>query len=241
VADRIAVIPVASIAAQFVEMRQSAFQMQVEYAKGLMDAQDAPRVAMEALRQMQKEVLTRAEEEARLRGQLNSRALAQGLNDGRPAVREQAEATRLAILNQLESIGAYEHGLSTAEEYANGLNAGYGLVVNAAGNLAAATRGQIGIESEPSDPRSPLRGITKWGHNIAKTLAEGMASGYGTVRAAAGGLGMGVRAPAMAGMSGGGGVTIHFNSTFPPTPSQAQAVARSILPELEREKRRQRK
>lgn len=192
-----------SIRDQFAPIRGAAFQTQVEYAKGLADAQDAPRVQMEALRQMQKDVLTRAQEEARLRGQLNSAALARGLADERPAVRAQAEATRLAIINQLDSINGAEHGRNIAHELAGGLNQGYGVVVTAAGHLASAVRGQIGINSEPSDPTSPLRGITRWGKNIAGELAKGMASGAGAVRGAAGGLGGGVTL-AGAGATAGG-------------------------------------
>lgn len=194
---------------RFAPIRGAAFQTQVEYAKGLQDAQDQPRVQMEALQQMQTEVLTEASEEARLLGQLNGATLAAGLADSRPAVRAQAEATRLAIINRLADLGvlADRWGASIASELAGGLNRGYGIVRDAAGNLASAVRGQIGIESEPKDPSSPLRGITKWGKNIAGELAGGMNAGQAGVRGAASGLAGGA---AVAGGGSGGPTTIQL-------------------------------
>lgn len=179
---RLAKMPANMMAAENRAIRDAAFQHQVEYAKGLLDGQNEPKVQMEALKQMQKEVLTSTAEQNRLLGQLNSQRLADGLADRRPAVRAQAEATRLAIVNQLANLGINAHtwGWGIAESLASGMNNGYGMVLNAAGNLAAATRGQIAIESEPPSPDSPLRGITKWGGNIVKTIAEGITSELGT-------------------------------------------------------------
>lgn len=175
---RIAAEPAGIMAAQNAAIRDAAFQHQVQYAKGLLDGQNQPLVQMEALQQLQEETLTVSAEKARLLGQLNSEELAGGLADGRPVVRSQAEATRLAIINQLANLGidASSWGYGIGASLASGINNGYGTVINAAGNLAAAVRGQIGIESEPKDSSSPLRGITQWGANLVQTYVEGMQS-----------------------------------------------------------------
>lgn len=241
--ERLAADGVSIMSAEAGAFRDAAFQTQVEYAKGLLEGQEAPKVQMEALRQLQKETLTKTAEENRLIGQLTSQRLAQGLADTRPVVRAQAEAARLAIVNQLATLGVDAHGwgLSTAEAFAAGLGNGYGVVLTEAGKLAAAVRGQIGIESEPRDPRSPLRGITRWGGNAAHTWAEGFRKESEAIGTAMGGIVPGgagkVSAPARGG--GGSGLTVIFASTYPPTPAQADDLARSLLPAIERERRRQ--
>jgi len=253
-AEAIAVIPVAAIRDQFVAMRTAAFQTQVEYAKGLADAQDAPRVAMEALRQMQKDVLTKAQEEARLLGQLNSKKLAAGLADERPAVREQAEATRLLILAQLESLGseALGWGHNIARGMAAGLRVGKGELVVAAAELGGAIRGQLGVESEPKDHSSPLYGHMQWMPNFVDDLATTMTASAGALRDAshttasalvpdltANGPGAGMSS---FGAGTSGGITIQ--ATYAPqfstaSPSEGQAFARALAPSLVTELRRQ--
>lgn len=187
---RMAAEGVSIMSAEARNFRDAAFQNQVAYAKGLLDGQDQPRVQMEALKQMQAEVLTSTAEQNRLLGQLNSKELAAGLADSRPAVRAQAEATRMAIVNQLAGLGieAYQWGHNSALGLAGGMDRGYGVVVDSAGRLGGAIRGQIGINSEPEAHDSPLRGITKWGGNIVRTIADDILAHLGVGSAAAGAL-----------------------------------------------------
>lgn len=159
-------------------------------AQALLDNQFSVEDAMAELARVAEEALHPMIERAQIIAFLSSAAVAAGVNDGNPIVaaawREQvalAEA-RLAEL----SGDAYFWGLNTAESYAAGLNAGYGYVITAAGNLAAATRSQIGINSEPEDHNSPLYGITKWGGNIVKTIAGGIYSELGMGKGAASAL-----------------------------------------------------
>lgn len=236
--------------------RSSAYQSMVEYAKGLMDAQNEPRVALDAMHQMAAEALTKTEEIARLKGALASTELAAGLNDERESVRAAAEAARQAIIDRLAYLGADAEGwgFGIASELAGGMDNGYGLVINSAGDLAAAVRGQIAINSEPPSPFSPLRGITRWGGNIVKTLVDSGYEELGRARAFAHDLaaavspsfapfalgGYGGAALAPAGGYGGGSVNLSFSmpTLFPATPEQARAAARAILPELQQETRR---
>lgn len=205
-AVKIGQAPRKAIEAELQPIRDAAFQTQVSYAKGLLDGQNQPKVQMEALQQLQEESMSRTAEIAYLQGQLMSQELASGISSDIDVVRAQAEATRLAIVNRLSTLGvdAYNWGNGVSQSMADGINNGYGTVVNAAGDLAAAVRGQIGIESEPRDPRSPLRGITKWGGNIGKTLAEGVLGSLGIVAGATTALG-GALVPSMATASVGGG------------------------------------
>jgi hypothetical protein len=212
-AEELAEIPLTSVRERFAPMRGAAYQQMVEYAKGLLDAQNEPKVQMEALRQMQDEELTKMEEVAFLKGQLMSRRLASALLDERPGVRAQAEATRLAIVNRLAELGveAWEWGHNISEELAAGMIVGKGVVVDAASELAQGVRSQIAINSEPEGNDSPLRGITHWGGNIVKTLADDLLANLGLGRAAGAALAgalapsMSGMAPAFAGASGSGG------------------------------------
>lgn len=221
------------------DTRAAAYQTMVEYARGLLDAQDEPKVAMDALMQAQEDALTEQAEINRLLGQLNSQELANGLNDKRPAVRAAAQAARQVIEDRLRELGAWNWGNNLGSSYAAGIANSVGVVRTAAGQLAAAATGQIGIRSEPSDPTSPLRGITRWGGNLVHTYAEGILGALGHLRQAAqtmasvaslqgqasfegGGLPLQAAQAAMGGLVGReplGGVQVHF--TYAPQLSTA--------------------
>lgn len=187
--EQVARVPEEAIRAHFQAIRAAAYQSQVEYAKGLIDAQNEPKVAMDALAQIQEEELDEAAEVARLKGQLASQQLANGLADERDGVRAQAQAARQAIVDRLAALGidAYAWGINIGGELARGIevtaNRG-GVVRTAAGRLAQAVSGQIGIRSEPKDSDSPLRGITKFGPNIVHTISGGIMRELGAGKAA---------------------------------------------------------
>lgn len=184
--ERIAAEPVSQMSAQADAIRDAAFQQMVEVAKGLQDGRNAPKVQMEALAQMQEENMDNTAQVAYLKGLLTDEKLADGLSDSRADVRAQAEATRLAIVNQLATLGvdAFNWGYGIASELSLGMRVGRGTVIQGAAQLGGAIRSQLGVESEPEDPNSPLHGITKWGLNIAKTLQEGMERGRSLVSSA---------------------------------------------------------
>jgi TP901 family phage tail tape measure protein len=74
------------------------------------------------------------------------------------------------ILNQ----SFYDDGYHAGATYAAGITGSVPLGVAAANRYAGKIADILGITSEPRDPQSPLRGITKWGGNIIGTLAKGM-------------------------------------------------------------------
>ena len=199
------------------DARAGAYETMVQYAAGLLDAQNKPKVAMDVLLKVQEEALTKSAEVSRLLGQLNSSELADGLNDGRPEVRAAAQAARQAIENRLRDLGAWNWGYNLGSSYAAGIANSVGVVRTAAGKLAQAATGQIGIRSEPEDADSPLRGITKWGGNIVKTIAEGidhnLGVGANAAHALAGSLAPSFGTPAFAGA----------------VPTQASAAGRTYI------------
>lgn len=201
---------------RWAETRDAAFQITVQHAKGILDGQNQVKVAFEVLTQLQDEEQTRAQRISYLRGKLSSQQLRDGLNDGRPGVRGAAQALRGQIVAELAGLGvnAYSYGRNAGQSLADGLWAKYGVVRTAAGGLAGAIEGQIGIRSEPKAHDSPLRGITRFGGNIVETMAEGIYGQLSTGRAAAhalaGALVPAVGVPALAGAGSGvgaGGVT----------------------------------
>ena len=168
------------------------------------------------------QAISPAQEMMELQGFLASNELANGLASNNPLIVQKSQEMRDAALSRLAELQgqAWTYGNNVGTSFAAGMNAAYGWVRTAAGNLAAAARNQIGINSEPNDPRSPLYGITKWGGNIARTLAAGMTSGISTVQGAAARLagaaviGPGSLVAATAPIAGGGGGTTIINNNF---------------------------
>lgn len=210
-AQGIAGIVPQEISNRWADTRQAAFQMAIEHAKGILDGQNQVKVAFEVLTQLQEEEQTRAQRISYLNGLLNSQELQAGLNDGRPGVRGAANALRAEIEAELRGLNAYQWGYNTGATLAQGLTASGGLVDGAARGVASLVGRQIQIESEPPDPTSPLRGITKWGGNIVKTIAEGMYGNLGLAGGAAYALagsltpGFPGASPVSIGSGGGGG------------------------------------
>ncbi len=165
------------------DMRAAAFQMQVEYAKGLLDAQNEPKVQFEALLQLQEEMLTEAEEAAYLSGLLQDERLAAGLRDERDGVRTQASAVAQLIIDRLNTLGpaAYTAGQSIPSNIAAGIrNAQWKVLDSVSGAMPSLANGIRGYMpgSEPKNPKSPLRGITK-AFGFVSTLANGILSEIG--------------------------------------------------------------
>jgi hypothetical protein len=183
-AGKIAGMLPSEIKARDAEIRAAGRENIVQFALGMLEKQNDPLLAMEALARANEEALTRSAEITRLLGQLHSTELANGLNDGRPEVRLAAAAARSEIEDRLRELNAWQWGYNVGSTLASGMNASQYLVRNASYSLASATGQAITIRSEPPDRNSPLYGITQWGGNIVKTLAEGISTELGTASAA---------------------------------------------------------
>jgi hypothetical protein len=182
-AGKIAGMLPSEIKARDAEIRAAGRENIVQFALGMLEKQNDPLLAMEALARANEEALSRSAEITRLLGQLHSTELANGLNDGRPEVRLAAAAARSE--DRLRELNAWQWGYNVGSTLASGMNASQYLVRGASRDLASATGQAITIESEPPDHSSPLYGITQWGGNIVKTLAEGIYDELGTGAAAA--------------------------------------------------------
>jgi hypothetical protein len=192
------------------------------------------KTALEELTEYMKQSLTPAQQMFNAQGFLQSQELANGLVSNNPYVRTKAQemqAEAIAALRENLYL-AMDAGANLASTYASGIVNNLGVVVDAGRRLANSAARPITIESEPPDPLSPLRGITKWGGNLAATYAAGMLSGTETVTAAARGMVSGISDPAIAmprpgrssGVVGGivGGNVTNINLTFTGEPPDSK-------------------
>lgn len=150
-------------------------------------------------------------------------------DQARVPVAQAAARVRSASLYALKTDPFYNAGAAAIAAFAAGIRAKGGTAAQAAQWVAQLTRNML-PGSEPKDPRSPLRGITK-GFGFGDTLAKGILSQSSDVSAAArtmaglmmpspAGVGFGGTLPAgSVGMGGGpigGSVSIyieHFHGT----------------------------
>ena len=141
--------------------------------------------------------LTPAQQMFNAQGFLQSQELANGLVSNNPYVRTKAlemQAAAIAALRENLYL-AMDAGAALAATYAAGIVNNLGVVVDAGRRLAGSAARPITIESEPPDPLSPLRGITQWGGNLARTYAEGHAVGDGDGHSSRAGHGIGDNRP----------------------------------------------
>lgn len=171
---------------------KSGHQVVIEYAAGLLTPQTDVERAIEAALQVIEDEMSITEELAFLSGQKIVLEEARGI-----AMQEGKDASVIAIDGALALIDgrmadlandAYDYGVNIAAELARGLRVGKGLLVDPAHQLSNVIRNITGIESEPKDHSSGLYGITKWGGNIVRTLADGIYGELGSARGAAGAL-----------------------------------------------------
>lgn len=173
------------------EIRAAAYDNIVQFAAGLLDAQDKPKVAMDAMIKAQETALTRSAEITYLKGLLNSAELARGLNDRRPAVSLAAQATVTEINNRLNVLGVdgYTDGAAGGQGVASGINS----KIPAVGSAAAALRGR---GAQMMD-----MGTTPYSHGSRG--ASGMGSGISSQTGNVSGRAAGVRNAASAGLNMG--------------------------------------
>jgi hypothetical protein len=200
-------------------------------ADQMLESQFHFNAAVDELREYMDEYLTPKQEKIRLRAFLASKAVADGLASGKPGVVRKTQELVDAAQERLNSLNGRSAGQALADTWiggvADGIRAGVGVINDA---LYYAKVNSIG----GSLPRSgPLTGseLDKAARSVAERYNRSLS---GNLSFSAPGIGGG-----QFGAGGGGGVNIVFNSTFPPTRSQATEIARTLLPELERERRRQ--
>lgn len=168
------------------------------------------------------QALDPAQEMARLQAFLTSRELANGLTSNNPLVRQKAQELKAAAEGRISELNGYVYGANFASGFALGISENQWRAQSAAAGMAQVTRA-IMPSSEPKDPRSPFRGITKaWG--FMDTLARGLESGADRPAAALsramararGGLSLGAVGAgggfAGAGMGGGSPLVIHIEN-----------------------------
>lgn len=215
-AGKIAGMLPSEIKARVGEIRAAGRENVVQFAAGLLDAQNDPQTAIDAMVEAQKTTLTRSAEVTRLLGQLNSKSLAAGLNDERDAVSLAAQAARAEIIARLDSLGVdgYSAGSALMQNLSSGINDAKYSAIQAARDAGYEIRSVFPF-SEPKDPQSPFRGITKWGGNIIETVAEGIRRSSGSLASAVGGVGtLEVGADIRsAGQSAGGALSMGGNVT----------------------------
>jgi hypothetical protein len=158
------------------------------------DAQ-ARRVALVAeLISLKNEQATQGDQTAQIantKALLTSQFMRDGLASKDPEIRELFRAWKLAAETHLGSISdsAYPWGYQVGDELARGMWDSMQLISAAAYEMAnTVTKFGPAINSEPEWSGNPLRGITKWGGNIVKTVADGMMAELGTSSGAAAAL-----------------------------------------------------
>ena len=167
-------------------------------------------------------------------GFLMSQELADALVSNNPYVRIKAQEMQQAAIDAINAnlFLAMDSGMAFASTYAAGIVNNLGVVADAGRQLGGALARNVRIESEPPDPSSPLAGITNWGRNIVRTIADGITRELGVASSASAALAgalvtpgvAGPRAPRsaaiVAGM-GAGNVT-NINLTFTGDPPDAR-------------------
>ncbi len=210
VGDVVAFAIPAAVLAHWDSIKQAGMDTMTAYNEGIFESQSSFASEIDALLTALDEHLAPGEEIAELRGQKVALLYARGVHANEPDAVAAIDAMIDRINLRLNTLSGYIYGKNLMTTLASGIYDYATRPGEAAGYAAAKIRGQLQIRSEPPDPSSPLRGITTWGGNIVKTIAEGITGELGTGAAAAqalagalvpsfGGAAMG----APAGMAGG--------------------------------------
>jgi hypothetical protein len=154
-------------------------------ADGLRQTRDAVGSAMDQLRADIKNSIDPAKEIAQLEGMLTGKALTRGLASTDPIVRAQAQATQNIIEDRITALEGPAHGwgVNIGSAWSAGIAAGVRANLD---KLHAAMRPYDQAMHGQSPPKAgPLKDIDKWGENIGRAWAEGIAEGAatGTIKA----------------------------------------------------------
>jgi len=174
----VADIPRAKMVAQHAAIRAAAYQGAVELAKGLMDGQNEPKVAMDAALQMVEQELTQEQEILRLQGQALTLQTAAGIasKEGKDAAFIAINAALGVVQERLRVVQSdfYRGGYNIGVAWANGLRSSQDWVAFQARQLTIAAKTQMMGYSPPKE--GPLKDIDKGGFNIGVAWAMGLGS-----------------------------------------------------------------
>ena len=152
-----------------------------EMAKALSDGREAWRKSWEEMENAATDEMNKARTVRRLLARLHSQELLDGLMSKDEERRLWAEQTRADLMEALR-INGYDLGSNFVGTFATGISENQWKAQNAARGLAQVTR-DVMVESEPKDPLSPLRGVTKLGAKLVDTIVASGRSELGTARA----------------------------------------------------------
>ena len=179
------------------EIRQAGADTVREYNAGLFEGQASLQTQIEGLLEALETNLAPADEIALLRGQKVDLMLARGIAEAKGDLGAVAAIDNMlgAINTRLNALNGYASGRNIVRTLADGMNdrAANAYLSATANAVGGRIRRPLAIFSEPEDPSSPLAGITKWGGNIAKTIAGGMLHDEGVLQHAAARLASDVR------------------------------------------------
>lgn len=146
-----------------------------QIADSLIDGQFNVKSAAEALKDVQKNALSKTKEIAKIEGFLSGDALAKALKDKRPAVRAEAQAWKAAAEERLFALknGVPELARKTGQSYADALAAKKTQVKSAAEQHVAAVRAKYQAFEDRSE---------RWGYNTGKTYANGLRNSTGWLK-----------------------------------------------------------
>lgn len=199
------------------EIRAAGTESVAAYNVGIFEAQDSLNSEVDALLAALDARLEPGEEIARLRGQKMQLELAKSIHENDQPALDAIDATIENINRQLNALNGYGAGRNLVVTLANGIRENLGTASLASYALANSIRGPVFIESEPKDPNSPLRGITKIGGNIVDTITGGiygaLGGATGASRALAGALSPGLIGGSFLGSAGGSGDVHYHNHT----------------------------
>lgn len=239
-------------------MRAAGLEGQVQYALGILDGQTGLKAEIDATLRAVSEHLAPGEEISFLQGQLVELGLARGIAvaKGDNSAVAAVDALVGKVKERLSGLDGGPGGTSVIRSWTAGMTAEFWR----SGGSAYQIQGLVGTAASylgRSLPTAgPLKGgVAAGGESIVQSWFAGMSGaarrGMSGLQNAVSGVSsalvpaFGAMTPAFAGGGGfggapaGGGLTINFNSTFPTTPAQAQAVAQTMMPEWVREMRRQ--
>jgi hypothetical protein len=216
-AGKIAGMLPSEIRAQIDDVKQAAEDMLGPdgLAGGILAAQQKPIDAIAELNRVMDESLSAAEQIAYLTGEDALTSLNEGLNSPLLVDRLTAKDALAKVVEQLQTLGpaGYAAAVALLNQLGYGFNdpVALGTATQMARRAAGVVRGVFPF-SEPKDPLSPFRGITNWGGNIVKMIAEGMDGQLGTAsasaRALAGALVPSLPDMAISGMANSSGVGV---------------------------------
>lgn len=213
-----------------------AFRTPGEIAQAYADGRDAVKRAAAALATATEEGMSDTDRIAYLQGELTGDELTAGLNSNIPEVYNAAVDYRETIMAELWKLEhrSYVAGAAIPLAMARGIYANAWNAEQAARRLAAGVAGFL-PSSEPKNPDSPLRGITKVGGKIVDMIAGGIYGSLSTAEGASAAL-AGVLSPTipigtMAGGAGGGvaaSQVINYNLAVNGVPYQVASPEEAI-------------